>query len=306
MNVYATLDQVKEYLKPESQQQPGRDDNRLRQFCVEASRMFDLFCQNGCSTKRFFYPVVASRVYDHPVETVDVSGVATGLDLLVLRDDILEIDTLTTENGATLIDPSDFALELYPDGRNGPPYNAIRLTGDGTVTAFSYSGTKIRANTVVGTWGWHNDWERAWLDSGDTLAVAISDSDTQLSVADVMGIDDDGVSPRIHNMHTIKIGDEMMFVKSVDPVENTLTVKRGINGATAVAHSQDAVIYTYKPPMEVVAAMKMFTTYVYRRKDSVGKPDDRALSTETGGIVVPQSLPSDIRAVLGPLKRHCL
>lgn len=285
MNLYVTPHQLKDYVGVKDEDGTVRDyvpgeDRLLLDFCERASRLVERF------TFRKFYPRVETRYYD-----LDKAR------MLWLDDDLLECTTLTTASSTNTITSSDYFLWPY----TGYPKWRIDLdTSSGKV--FYLSGTPQQANAVTGIWGYHTDWDNAWVDSGDTLAAAVSSTTaTSITVANANGADVYGRSPRLQVGHTLKINSEYMYVYA-KPSSTTLNVIRGVNGTTAATHSQSDTIYTYAPDADVIEALCEWGRYLFRHKDAV--VTETTAFPELGAVVTPTGLPDAVREHVEQLKRR--
>ena len=298
MNVYATIDEVKLYLALAGEGEENKDDALLLRFTIKASRMFDNFATNGVMPMRRFYPTNATKNFDHPDDAT----------LLSLKDDLLSCDTLTTENTATEIASADYVLMTANGRYNQTPFSQIQLQPDGTTTEFAYNGTPYQANAITGPWGFHSDWSNAWEDSGDTVqdVGGIDASETVITVTDAHGDDINGIPVRFKHQQLIKIEDEYMWITDVNSTDNELTVRRARNGTTGATHANAKEIYIFRPMADVLQAMEVLSAHIYRRKDSVGTPDDRPLAGEHGQIFLPSVLPEDVKQILRPYRKEAL
>ena len=95
----------------------------------------------------------------------------------------------------------------------------------------------------------------------------------------------------------LKIESEYVFVTGKNINTNALTIIRGVNGTTAAAHVQNTPIYIYQPMPEIVGAMEVLATYVYRRRESIGSTGDRGTAAN-GVLVMPSKLPQDVTDIL--------
>lgn len=277
MNEYASIEDVKSTLDVTG----TGDDTLLRGFLTAACRMWDDW------TFRRFYPEVKTRYYDHP-NVRDTT-------LLKLNANLLEITTLTTANATVTVAAADYNL-MWAEGYDGPPWNRIQLDPQGDQVYFEWSTTPAKANAVTGTWGWHDDWANAWLNSGDTLKSAVtSTSATTLTLNSVTGADGHGNSPRFKQQQILKIDSEYLYVVSKDTTGHTLTVIRGVNGTTAATHSLGATVYVYQPPAMVRQVAVRLATFLYRQKDG---QFETVTVPELGGISVPAGLPADIKLLI--------
>jgi len=310
--VYVPWEQLKQYI-PIPTGQP-KDDQNLFRICMEASRKFDAHAE------RKFYPTKESRYFDDPAWMLDRPNQTRypsvfqrfapayryvepyRCNSLPLDDDLLEVVTLTTNNGDDTITAVDYNL-LSADNTNRQPYNVIELK-DGASVAFTYSDTPRQANAVSGYWGYHEKWADAWQDSLDTTEDnPLSSSATEITVNDVDGANLFGLTPRFMVQQLLKVESEYVFVTGKNITTNKLTVIRGVNGTTAAAHVQNTLIYIYRPMDEIVGAMEVLATYVYRRRESVGSNTDRGAAAN-GVLIMPSKLPRDVVEILDIYKRR--
>lgn len=182
--------------------------------------------------------------------------------------------------------------EVYPQGDG--PYRHIRITSSGLRWWDYASDTDPSYATITGVWGYHSDYDNAWL-AADALAGDINASVTSLTVADVDGADLYGLTPRISVGHLLKIDSEFMEVSATNTASNVVTVRRGANGSTAAAHSSGATVYTWQvegPVRDVAARMAGFK-YARRGAYEASQLDG------IGQINYPQDLLREFAAVIG-------
>lgn len=320
--VYATLEEVKEYLQgTKSAQLAPQDDQRILQFCQQMSRKFDSHC------KRRFYPRIETRYYDHPHQKFtpqqrsygfptnyaagsgspvnspypNVSIGYSQVSYLELDDDLLEVISFTTDNGNTAISASDYFL-MTGDSYNFPPYDRLQLKADGSQTTLSYSGTPQQANAVNAFWGYHEDWSNAWSQVDTVQDNPLSDSATTLTVSDVDGPDDLGIEPRFKVQQLCRFGTgtdaEYFFVTGKDNDNSQLNIIRGVNGTAAAQQAQDTAIYVYRPMDDIKHAMLVLAAWAYRRKDVVGSDVDQPIASPTGVVIMPSVLPGEVKDML--------
>lgn len=265
MNAYVTVEEVKTEL---GITEPDYDE-MIRDKCETASRLWDRL------TKRRFYPTVATRYYDYRLQY-----------MLPLDDDLLEVTTLTTGNGASTMSAAAY-WPMTGSSYGDPPYSRIVST-----SPFSATGTTKRAHAVTGIWGYHNDWANAWRNSGDTVKTNITASATSVTVTDVDGTDAEGHDPRFAEGQLLRIGTEYLHLQRKNATTDTLTIGRAANGSTAAAHTALDVIYVYQPMAEVKQAARRLAAWLFRIKDS------QVFSTiafpEMGTIEIPEGLPADV------------
>jgi len=287
MNEYVSYDDLREYLGQDS---GDADVILVKRFAEKASRQFDRWCLG-----RRFYPRTETRYYDHPKDATR----------LKVDDDLLAVTTFTTENGDTEITSGNYYLMcggLY----NLVPYDRLVLKTNSTQSHLAFSGTMQQANAVVGTWGYHEDWDNAWEDSQDTVenTTSISASGTSLTVNDADGADLYALTPRFKVLQLLKIEDEYLNVTAVNTTTNALTVVRGVNGTTAAAHVQDTAIYIYRPMPDIVQATLELAKYLYMHKDA--SDGDVTMFPEAGAVTVPQGVPITVKWAVEAYRRRVL
>ena len=299
MNVYATASEVKRMLG--SGVEPGkeaRDEDVYLEFCIDASRMFDTWVTNGVQPKRRFYPRIATKSFDHPEGSAGE---------LALRDDLLELTTLTTENGATTIPGADVVLTTPTGNANQSPGTRLKLKENGSVTTFTFDGTVLGANSVTGIWGYHDEWTDAWEDSGDEVENdPLAAGGLTITVNDADGDDINGLPWRFNKQQLIRIESEYLWITDIDRTANILTVRRGRNGSTAAAHAQNTQIDLFIPMYDIRHAMQALTTFLYQRKSSIGTVDDRPMATMDGRLILPSTLPEEVRGILKGYRKEGL
>ncbi|MFA6134401.1 MAG: hypothetical protein WC869_10355 [Phycisphaerae bacterium] len=275
---YATLSDLR-VLSGLTDAQTG-DDSQLRKYLRDATRILEQ------ETRKKFYPRRETRYYDHPVN----------VQVLKLDDWLLEVETLTTQNGALTIAAADQVLACGTN-RNVQPYDRIELKVDGTNTVFLYSGTLQRANAVTALWGYHEDYANAWLSANDTLKTGVDAAVTTLSVNDADGADLYGETPRFKAGQLIQIGTEFMYVTAVTAATtNTLTVLRGFFGTVAAAHLASDAIYIYQPMEDVSRACLDLAEWMYRTK---GLMDQGSVGYPGLGVTIkPVALPTKVQEVI--------
>lgn len=307
--VYISLDELKRVLEIDEQANNKRDPI-LRQFCIRASAFFDARCTNKVFPARSFAPVYETRYFPHPVRTSGsdlVQNVAGSVAELRLCDDLLAIDTLTTNNGGTTITSSDYFLYKWPGRVQPGPFDTIGLLPGGTVSAFEYDTNMFNANAVAGWWGYHDDWGNAWEDSQQTVQDdPLTISATTLTVSDADADDLYGLPNVFQNLQLIKIESEYLWANKVDPSTNVLTVVRGVNGTTAAEHAQGTAIYIYRPMHDIKLGLEYLATHLYKRKDSIGTPDQRPLAAAKGLLVFPPSLPKEVQDIIDVYAKDAL
>ncbi len=254
-NQYATRDDVKAYLGiPASEE---KDDALFEQYADAASRWIDR------RVGRFFYEKLATLYFDWQ---------SNGM-LLLGHNDLLSVTTLTNDDQA--VDSADYYL--YPLNEYPKKWIEIHVSSGET---FGYTSTPQRATNIVGLWGYHEDFDNRWRDSGDTVlnTTQISASGTSLTVAD---------GSRFHVQHTLKIENEQVYV--TDTTAATLTIVRGINGTTAATHATAKAIYIWEPMADIRMATALLAAQLYKLRDTL--PFGRAQYIDVGVIEIKAAIP---------------
>jgi len=252
-NEYVSYEDVKTYLGITG----TGDDDLLVDISTRASRIWDKL------TRRFFYEMRETRYFDYEDEYV-----------LHLNADLLSLITLTNGDG-TEIESDDYILyplNLYPK---------LRVECDKSTTGFVYTSTRQRAISILGLWGWHDDYDNAWASSGDAVQDdPLTAAATSLNVSE-------GGNFKVQQM--LKIGDEQLYVQAISA--NALTVARGRNGTTAASHVKNTAISIWQPPADVVHWCLRLAAWLYRQKDA---PFLKVGFRDLGVVEVPAALPPDI------------
>lgn len=278
MNEYISREDLYDWAIGEDSVVTTKTDDLLWYAVEAASRMFD------GTTKRVFYPRTETRYYDMPRRA----------DCLRLDDDLLAVSSFTTQNDGETVTDDEYYL-MCGGSYNFTPYDRIVMISSGTRPNLLWSATPQKSQKVVGTWGYHEDWSNAWVDSQDTVqdAGGINASVTTVTVSNVDGVDLNGIRPRFKVQQTIKIGTEYMFVSEKSTANNKLTVQRGVNGTTAAAHDNGTAIYVYRPMDEVQQAIKTLAKWIYDRRQT--SPEDELGSIRAGGVLrIPAAAPAAV------------
>jgi hypothetical protein len=228
------------------------DDSKLLAKLRAATREIDN------ATRRSFQPVQEARAFDW--ESERYLGFRS-FDLLKLTSIVDSLGTKQTD--------AIFLLGGTQSAYNAVgPFYGVEL--DLTKDYFQYLTTKMRAITVNGIWGWHDDYASAWIDSGVTVqsslnssATAITTSENDTNTADAWGRTwpSDANCGTVQIGHLIQIDSEWMQV--VDYTDSThLRVVRGANGTTAASHSTNAVISIYEPPADIQDICAQWAAYL--------------------------------------------
>lgn len=210
-------------------------------------------------------------------------------------------------------------IDVHPLDFNLTPHYALRLEFPN-----SWAGGILGANyryqspqlLVQGYWGYREQYSRAWVDTletvkdgafGDAFSSAfttagINREQTTLTVSDADGTDDWGISPRFEAGMLLRLDDELISVSSVDVINNTITVRRGVQGTTALAHDAGIPVLRYAVQQDVVEACIAIASTWREADDSKG--GRQGVSDMSQGV--PISMPEDVTKILTRLQKLML
>lgn len=147
------------------------------------------------------------------------------LSLRWARNPLLAISSLSWAGEA-----KTSTLYAVGDG-NSYPADYVALDTEITLSSSIDFADKL---LITGTWGYHLNPDRLWLDSGDTVQNnPLSASATSLSVTS---------GTNFETYQYIRMESEWAFITSIS--SNTLTIQRGVLGTTASSHAQSTQIDT--------------------------------------------------------------
>ena len=208
-------------------------DERLLGMLETASRWIDGYCD------RHFFVTEGSRRFD-----------GTGRVTLAVPD-LVSAAEVRVRQGSTgrwvgwnRGDWLAYPLNAAPTQPDGRPYTRLAATAGGRRFPLSRGGVM-----VVGTWGYGDVREDTGLQVSGAAAAA---GDAEITVA-ASG----DVSAPLSAGHTVRIGDEQMYVTAAsDNGQGTITlaVQRGVNGTTPAAHATNSGVSVYRYPSAVTEA----------------------------------------------------
>jgi hypothetical protein len=266
--LYATVDSIRSRLTIDTQD----DDARLFEALDEASRALDDACG------RRFYPRIATHYFDY------MGPVQVRLD-----DDLLSVTSITTDNDTAPLTTSDYVL-AQGTSYNHQPYDRI-LIDRSSSARFSWADTVVKSQKVVGVWGYHTDYAKAWVDSGTTLGADIADtSTTSITVSD---------GTKLEVGQTIQADSEWLLVKRVEGP--TVTVERAINGSTAATHTNGASIQVFVPEQEVRRIASRFALWLYKQDEAPYTYEETRFD---GAMIIPKSAPPEVHRFIKRFMRR--
>jgi hypothetical protein len=204
--------------------------------------------------------------------------------------DLLTVTSIKLdENGdrtfeVTLGTTSYYLKRYGHEDEDALPSTLLLLDGvNGTRSAFPAYPYSIE---IVGRWGYVNDVER--LPNTGTLTDA---ADTSLAL-------NTGEGSGISRGQTLKLESEDIYV--ADGAEASWTVKRGVNGTTAAAHTAVAIDrYTYPPAIVKAVLMKAGRTWSRRASGYASVLEN----TMTGQVSIYRKSDPEVCDYLDPHRR---
>lgn len=257
-------------------------------FLNRASRSIDRYC------RRKFYPLRQTRYYDYRES-----------DSIRLDAELLQLDTLTTQNGGETIDPSLLLLKTG-DNYNYGPWDTLVLRSD-SGSLLSYSSTDQKANAVTGFWGYHEDYPNAWVHTGTSLAANYSASDLTLSIGGASagpGASDANYdAPRLSPGDLVSIDGEMMAIAAgLNP--SLIAVAPFQNGTSAASHASGTPIYKFAPEPDINWATLRLTSWLYGQ--GMSPYESKTAFIQIGILSVPQAVATDVKDKIDRYRRTTL
>ena len=221
---------------------------------------------NRLSAGREYAPRVATRYFD-ALTNVD------GNYLMVDPFDLLAVTSITNGDG-TSITAADYVFEPRYD----PPYWAIKLKSSSSI-AWTYSTAHENAITVVGMWGYHDNYNSAW-ETVTTLGTAITNTAaTSATFTDAAGSPGD----------LLKIDSELIYLSARSGTTPTLV--RGVNGSTAATHLISATVYRWIPMRPVRDLCLAAASIKYAIREN---PQIESITVDSHVISVPKDVNAHI------------
>jgi hypothetical protein len=208
--------------------------------------------------------------------------------MLQFDDHLLELTSATNGDGTAIT----LSVLLYHPATLYPKYGtSLKVQSSQVWTSDTY-GECEQVIALTGVWGYHDDYSRAWVLSGDAVADALglNASVTTINVTNSSGAASDLISPRFQAGQLIKVDSEYIDITSI--TGNALTVVRGVYGSTAAAHLTAAPISVYRPMADVTMAVIRLTAWRYRQKDA--NVFDATVILGTGVKTTPSATPPDV------------
>lgn len=269
VNSYATLAEYKAYVTARGQTAvvDQNDDGVIQDLLNAASRFIDT------QSRRRFYPSIEAHLFDIP----------DGREIY-LDDDLLSVITFSNGDNSAI---TDYVLK----GR-ATPYWCISLRDTANVTwETNTGGSSEQVISILGVWGYHDQYiQRAWHQVG-TLSAAIIDTTTLAFSATT------GHSITAGNI--VKIDNEIYNV--VTAAANTITpIARGDNGSTAAVHLVNAPVYAWQPMTGAKQSCIEIANSSYQKRFG-RNTGESATITAAGVVLTPADIPATAKAFIGSM-----
>lgn len=288
MKRYATLEQAKAEARAKDGYESA-DDKALDYL----SRALDFVTARiDKITKKTFWPEIRTDYYD-----------ARGPHLIdrrlleLTKMPFLSITSVTDGLSNTLAQGTHF----YPWPRGKSPITALRLLADSGLSWTSYGTDWRDAIAVTGIAGYHEDYDEAWISSGDSVQddPQISSTETLVTVTDVDEADAYGWTPRFSPGNLIRMGTEFCEVLDVNASTDTLTVRRGVNGSTKAAHAKNTAIDVWQPDLSIQRAALRWVGYLFQRRGAYEETSYDGIAT----VKFPPDAPGEVDAILNQYRK---
>lgn len=277
MIAYASLDVTKNELKATSTVEDAKLYERILQC---SARVDGLFQQR----RPLFAPYIETRQFLLSPERTNYEW-----NTFYFGDFLLALTSVTVGGQALTVGSQ---VAAWPSLLS--PIHRLRLTNL-TDSWWNFCTTPLAPILVEinGIWGLHRDYTNAWL-KVDDLQGNITDSATTLTVADVDGADPYGRVPRLSQGHLLRIGTEYLAVASVNTSSNVVTVRRGVNGSTAAAHSTGDDVEVWQVESSVERLVARQAAFMYARRGAF----ESANITDIGQVEFPSDQLGEVRGIM--------
>lgn len=205
---------------------------------------------------------------------------------LLLEHELISVAGLSVDTNGSLLElaaGTDYRLTPYA----GPPHKAIELPRGGQLGSWPYQRHTV---AIDGVWG--NGEQLLTLPA--TVAGALSDSAGTIPVSDGTVFERGSVI----RLTPGAAGYEDVFVTAVEV--NDLTVTRGVNGTTAVAHLDEAGVARVVYPPAVVRACLIQAERLFKRRETAFA--NVVASTDVGTFAIFRGLDPDVQSMLSPYR----
>jgi hypothetical protein len=141
-----------------------------------------------------------------------------------------------------------------------------RIVLNDSVWWSQYQRSSGQEVAVTGLWGWYKATNAGFNDTLDTLDDDLNATAITFDVTDTDGVNAWFLSPRFSEGMLLRINSELMQVRQVDTVTNTIGVRRGVNGTTKTAHTAGDTIEFWLPEPEIAEGCTRWAMLNYQRR----------------------------------------
>lgn len=243
--LYSTLAETKKYMDAES----SIDDIRLLGLIRQVSNRID----------KMFMPRRRAPVFAPYIETRNnfrLSGdkVNSSVGTYYFGEPLLALSGVSV--GSTALTPGT-NVQVWQGDLS--PYMTLGLSDSCCGSWYRYTSCSGCNGSpfvsIAGTWGYHSDYPNAWIDTLQVIPVAnLTISAISFVVANVDAPNSLGLTPALSAGNLIQVDSEWMEVVSTDITTNAVTVRRGVNGSTAAAHTAGTAIYSFQVEEQIKRA----------------------------------------------------
>jgi hypothetical protein len=269
---YATLNQLKvegANIEPGDATKLETYNSNLVQYGIRASGVIDRLKNTT------FAPLVDTRYIDAFGDN------ALSSYRLLLNDALMELTSVTLADGTALVVNTDVRSEP----RGVSPKRWLQMITSANTFQVT-SGEVTNDVVVVGAWGWHSDYDNAWLDSGDTVqnATGIDASQTTITVTAANGVGGDGFAPRFSPGNLIQIESEWCTIVKVSTDNLTLTVLRGQRGTTGAIHAKETAISVFFADDAICRAAANLAVFMYGSRGKTNQVSFETIRTNPNNV----------------------
>lgn len=224
-------------------------------------------------TRRTFVPYVGTLYFD-----------ANQKRTLSFHEDVLAISAITNGDGAS-ITGTQYRL-VDPNLR---PYWGIELLTSANTT-WTYTNDRQNAVTVIGTLGFHEDYDHAWK-SLTTIVGTLTVSGTTVGVGDTTNLD---------------VLDYVRFatndIRQITAISSagTLTLEGSQLGTTPSTHNPGTAVEVYQVPPRVRRAANMLVSHMYERAPTAGN----RIQFADGSVLTDDELPKEVLKFVATFHRR--
>lgn len=284
---YTTLARVQAELKGTEAAKAAGTDQQLMQYIrtvTDRIRTFKFEFEPLYMTKRFTPSSMNTNSYQK---------------LLTLSDYLLEPKIITV-NGVGGVWGTD--ILAYPnDGQF--PIKTLRIANPSSGPLQSWYPRTVQPDSyweciaITGFWGMRTDYMTAgWFDSGQDVPVGgLTANAVTLVLAAVAGPDVYNRTPLFSPGNLLRIDDELMEVVKVDTTTKTLTLRRGLRGTTAAAHTAGTAVQIWEIEEDIANCATRQVGLLYQRRSAY----QQVTSYPDGvNITYPSDLLAEVRATV--------